>query len=348
MAAHQTSRYLRYLPGIYQDIASDLATLLQPFEAQLAAFDALLEVVDAYVAPGLTPAADFLPWLAGWVALTLDEEWEESTRRRLIGQAVELYRWRGTAHGLRRYLQLYTGLPLAQIEIREGRWPAGMQIGLASRIGGSVGGALPAAIRKVVRRMPPQYHDFYVLEAAAPPDHPHVAPGTPIRRYLDAAQIVRVEMEGETVRIWPRGATAPAVYAPATITRRNQLVDDLHTLTGRDGAVVDYRGDGRIIEETPLPYRFVVRLHVPSTQYAQLVTPRWLRKVRDIIHLEKPAHTIYHLRVLRFKTPRALAPMQIGVRSTIGLDTSIGLNTSIGFDTSSSLAAISEPENHVR
>ena len=336
MTAHQTSRYLRYLPGIYQDIASDLATLLRPFEAQFDMFDALLAVVDAYVAPGLTPAADFLPWLAGWVALTLDEEWEESTRRRLIGQAVELYRWRGTAHGLRRYLQLYTGLSLAQIEIREGRWPAGMQIGMASRIGGCEGGALPTAISKVVRRMPPRYHDFYVLEAAAAADHRRVPPGTRIQRYLDAAQIARVESEGEMVRIWPRGATTPEVYAPATITRRNQLVDDLHTLTARDGTLIEYRGDGRIIEDTPLPYRFVVRLHVPSTHYAQLVTPRWLRKVRGIIHLEKPAHTIYHLRVLRHKALPALAPMQIGVRSTIGLDTNIGL------------AAISGPENNVK
>lgn len=323
MPAPDKSKYLRYLPGIYQDIHSDLAALLRPFEAQFDAFDALLAIVDNYVAPGLTPTDEFLPWLAGWLALTFDEEWEENTRRRLIGQAVELYRWRGTVHGLKRYLQLYTGLAPTQIDIREARWPGGMQIGVASRIGGFMGGAAPDAIAKVQRRTPIVHRDYYVVDTVAPGGHPSVAEGEPIQYYLDAAQIERVEIDQATVRMWLSGAVEPRIFSPASVTRRNHLADDLYLLTTADGASIEYRGDGVLVEDVKLPYRFVVRLLIPDERYAQLVTPRWLRKVRDIIQMEKPAHTIYFLKVLKYRVQPHLDPMQIGVRSTIGLDTTV-------------------------
>ncbi|MFO7632011.1 MAG: phage tail protein [Caldilinea sp.] len=324
MQTADKSKYLRYLPGIYQDIQSDLAKLLYPFEAQFDAFDALLAIVDNYVAPGLTPADGYLPWLAGWLALTFDEEWEESTRRRLMGQAVELYRWRGTQHGLKRYLQLYTGLAPTQIDIREARWPGGMQIGIASRIGGFVdGAAAPVEITQVQRRTPIAYRDYYVVDTVAPAGHLKVVEGEHIQYYLDAEQIERVEIDETTVRLWRRGAVEPHTYSPASVTRRNHLVDDLHRLTSSDGITVDYRGDGVLVEDVRLPYRFIVQLSIPAERYAQLVTPRWLRKVRDIIQMEKPAHTLYFLKITKHRGLLHLDPMQIGVRSTIGMDTTI-------------------------
>ena len=66
-----------------------------------------------------------------------------------------------------------------------------------------------------------------------------------------------------------------------------------------------------------------MRLLVPASRYADLVTPHWLRKVKAIIELEKPAHTLYYLKVARFKKSAAAPPMQIGVHSTIGLDTAV-------------------------
>ena len=85
------------------------------------------------------PRQDFLPWLATWIALVLDEEWDEDKRRRLLGEAMELYQWRGTVYGMKRYLEIYTGLGPDDIDIRESRRPAGMQIGVASRIGFKTG-----------------------------------------------------------------------------------------------------------------------------------------------------------------------------------------------------------------
>jgi phage tail-like protein len=51
--------------------------------------------------------AEFLSWLASWVALSLRHDWPESTRRYLIGQVVPLYRGRGTRAGLARALEVY-------------------------------------------------------------------------------------------------------------------------------------------------------------------------------------------------------------------------------------------------
>jgi phage tail-like protein len=50
---------------------------------------------------------DFLPWLAGWVALSLRDDWDEATKREFIAGMVPLYRQRGTRAGLKKILELY-------------------------------------------------------------------------------------------------------------------------------------------------------------------------------------------------------------------------------------------------
>lgn len=55
--------------------------------------------------------ADFLPWLASWVALGLRDDWDETVRRRFVANALRLYRMRGTKAGLIAAIELYTGTP---------------------------------------------------------------------------------------------------------------------------------------------------------------------------------------------------------------------------------------------
>ena len=131
MNGPKKSSYLDYLPSIHHDDPF-LGEFLVPFEQVMTGFGDLLSGIDTYFAPALTNE-EFLPWLANWVALTLDKDWDESKRRRLISEAVQLYRRRGTVSGMKRYLEIYAGLAP---EIREWRWPGGMQIGVSSRIGG--------------------------------------------------------------------------------------------------------------------------------------------------------------------------------------------------------------------
>ncbi|MHC1754033.1 MAG: phage tail protein [Methanosarcina sp.] len=50
---------------------------------------------------------DFLPWLASWVALTLQDDWSEYQKRKLISEMVSIYQERGLKKGLHTYLDIY-------------------------------------------------------------------------------------------------------------------------------------------------------------------------------------------------------------------------------------------------
>ncbi|GAB3159057.1 phage tail protein [Micromonospora sonneratiae] len=67
-----------------------------------------LDCLDAYLDLSLAPP-DFLDWLTGWVAVPMDETWPTPLRREVARNAVELHRWRGTARGIARQLQIITG-----------------------------------------------------------------------------------------------------------------------------------------------------------------------------------------------------------------------------------------------
>ncbi|MDY6785128.1 MAG: phage tail protein [Cyanobacteriota bacterium] len=105
------SSYINCLPGLYGEI-DFLRRLVSLFEQ---AFDPAVQTIDtlwAYLDP-LTAPRSMLPFLAKhWVAFPLDERWSLKEQRRLIRNAIKLYRWRGTRRGLLFYLRLYTGLDL--------------------------------------------------------------------------------------------------------------------------------------------------------------------------------------------------------------------------------------------
>ncbi len=75
----------------------------------LAPASVTLDCLDAYFDPRLTPS-DFLDWLAGWLGLSLDQNWPEERRRALVLQSGELYRWQGTVRGVVEHVRLYTGI----------------------------------------------------------------------------------------------------------------------------------------------------------------------------------------------------------------------------------------------
>lgn len=78
-----------------------------------------VERLPTFLRPGPGETADrrappeFVPWLARWVAVTLRDEWDDETRRRVVAEAMQLYRLRGTREGLRRMIGVYVGLPEA-------------------------------------------------------------------------------------------------------------------------------------------------------------------------------------------------------------------------------------------
>jgi phage tail-like protein len=88
---------------------------------------------------------EFLAWLAGWVALTLRDDWTDDHKRKFIAKAVQLYRLRGTKAGVTEFVQTYTGGPPVRITEQSSEF----QIGVHSRIGDDTitGGGAPFFFR---------------------------------------------------------------------------------------------------------------------------------------------------------------------------------------------------------
>lgn len=104
------SLYTRFLPSIYSEV--DLVgRFLKIFEQAFEPAVWTLNTMWAHLDP-LTAPQSMLPFLAYWVAWNPDPRWSSDRQRRLIRNAMEIYRWRGTRRGLRFYLHLYTDLPL--------------------------------------------------------------------------------------------------------------------------------------------------------------------------------------------------------------------------------------------
>lgn len=136
--------YLELLPRVYQRDPAP-ALFLEQF---LALFERIFtRVEDRYERFSRELNLDAAPrpildWLACLIDVTFDPSWATDRRRALVREAVQLYRRRGTLQGLRRYLEIYTGIDPVIIERfleRPGR------TALVGRSGTTLGGAIPGA-----------------------------------------------------------------------------------------------------------------------------------------------------------------------------------------------------------
>ncbi|MEZ4660544.1 MAG: phage tail protein [Caldilineaceae bacterium] len=120
------SMYLHYLPAIFRQDAFAgrfllaMEAILSGLDAERAAEFGLEPVVglEAKIAQvhrlfdPQTTDAEFLPWLASWVAIALRADWDEATQRAFIQKIVPLYKLRGTKAGLEAMLTIYTREPV--------------------------------------------------------------------------------------------------------------------------------------------------------------------------------------------------------------------------------------------
>jgi phage tail-like protein len=111
-----SSEYLRFLPALFQqdDLMGRFLMLFGSFWRPL---EHQIDDLWLYFDPRLTPA-EFLPWLASWLSLVLDESWPEEKQRQLIRSAIFLYRKRGTKRGLEEFLTIYSGAKPDIVEYR--------------------------------------------------------------------------------------------------------------------------------------------------------------------------------------------------------------------------------------
>ncbi len=159
------SLYSNYLPEIYRN-NDFIGRLLNIFEQTLEPDVNILNSLWAYFDPTLT-SEQFLPFLAHWLGWRLTPSLSLQQQRYLVRHALQLYRSRGTRHGLRLYLHLITGLPLDEnlpesekhIRIEE---TFGKQFTIGKTLIGSqalIGGGQPHHFKVTLTKIPPQTID---------------------------------------------------------------------------------------------------------------------------------------------------------------------------------------------
>ena len=110
--------YLDLLPMAYRR-DPESALFLEHF---LALFEHVFTgIEDRYLefSRDLNPEAaprEVIDWLAALIDLAFDPSWPIERRRALVGEAMSLYRTRGTIAGIERYVEIYTGIRPAIVE----------------------------------------------------------------------------------------------------------------------------------------------------------------------------------------------------------------------------------------
>jgi len=114
----RVSSYLEHLPAVLQE-GPFIGRFLLAFEAILhglppgpdvsqlpVGLSDLLDRMHTYFDPvgertvaGTRMPAEFLPWLAQWMATSLWEDWSEETKRNFLANCLPFYRRRGTRGG---------------------------------------------------------------------------------------------------------------------------------------------------------------------------------------------------------------------------------------------------------
>lgn len=107
MVAHD---FFRRFVSIFQELGT---TLLEDA-------DNVDHILDVTVAP-----PEMVRWLGSWIAAaSIDEALPEELQRRMVRSAARTLTWRGTASGLREFLELLSGGP-AYVEDGGGIWRSG-------------------------------------------------------------------------------------------------------------------------------------------------------------------------------------------------------------------------------
>jgi phage tail-like protein len=103
--------YLSYLPAVYQEDADSrdfLERFLSLFGTLFTEIEDEIGDLSAYIDPERA-TGEHLRWLATWVGLETDDYWTDEHVKAFIKAAPELYRYRGTRHGLMKAIEIYTG-----------------------------------------------------------------------------------------------------------------------------------------------------------------------------------------------------------------------------------------------
>ncbi|WP_069802228.1 FHA domain-containing protein [Thermogemmatispora onikobensis] len=151
--------YLRYLPDIYQE-SDFLQRFLHIFEDIWEPLEQRQDHIEMYFDARTCPTR-FLPWLASWLDIPLNPHWPEARQRRLLAEAWELYSWRGTLYGLKRMIEVCTGLQPEIFEKPEEPFIFHVRVRLAPGVGGEL---VDRAFLEELIQLHKPAHAGYILE----------------------------------------------------------------------------------------------------------------------------------------------------------------------------------------
>ncbi|MCB2179895.1 hypothetical protein KQH54_02105 [bacterium] len=126
---------LRYLPEIY-DGDDFMSRFLMLFESFWNPINTQINQVEHYFDPQLTPET-FIPWLASWVGLPIDDFLPLNRVRNLLNHALEIFQLRGTVKALQIFLEIFTESHVFITEHRSDNFVLGEQnrLGLERALG---------------------------------------------------------------------------------------------------------------------------------------------------------------------------------------------------------------------
>ncbi len=235
---------------------------------------------------------DFLRWLASWMALVLNEDWELEKKREVIARILPIYRMRGTKRGLEEYLKIYVGKHITIIDEVEP-----FRVGITSHIG----------THALIGGLPPY---FFIVEV----DVMHLfnwdnVPGKEDGRLL---QYLKEDFDiswAEDARMY-KSDDGRTIHIQEGANSAQIIIDENEEtamLTIRNGNTYELNVKNEC-------GRFII-YNTKNIDASDIKKWRNKKKViEDIINSEKPVHTNYWLNI---KHPR----MTVGVNSRIGENT---------------------------
>ncbi len=102
--------YLEYLPPLYsadEPTRVFLDRFLSIFQTEWDEFERQVEESEAYFDPDAVPEGVAMTYLASWLGLNLEGEWDGEQNRRLLRAVPKIYPRRGTREALRDYVRVY-------------------------------------------------------------------------------------------------------------------------------------------------------------------------------------------------------------------------------------------------
>jgi phage tail-like protein len=106
MTVTTAHRLLALLPAIYREDAF-LGRYLAAFESMLLELESKVDSIATHFDPRTAPD-EFLPWLASWMAFSVQADLARDKQRAFLAQLIPLYRRRGTAGSLQELLTIFT------------------------------------------------------------------------------------------------------------------------------------------------------------------------------------------------------------------------------------------------